>query len=319
MLLVSCGGNDDDEPNDDLCKVGVDPAMHGGSGADCPWTFAEGGDIRMWKIELDPEPGMEPGFISGGYGFFFKDQSTPIRPQFGPKIGTDYCFDLRAGTYFDNGISPYQLDLVNSRTYLDVGAEITLTNGQHTYNLPPKMDEIDPLVFLRHDRIYISDIPPEEIASGGHFDVHVPNVTIGKGITPDGRPIETPWVNLPGNVDVDWGTLEVSPDEMDIRGLKHLDTTQDFTVTWTQPATDEERSYFTFVTWADPESDYISPFMCLNTRNEGTMTIPKEVLALLPDHGDLVWGMTEHHAHSYDGRRLDILGMECHAALYEIP
>jgi hypothetical protein len=147
--MVGCG---DDEPSNDpidagdidanqppVVDAGAADACVGGHGEGCvgtPFALPEHGEFRIELFQTGPS-GTGADTRLAAQAFFFTDQTPPVRPIGGMPITIRQsladqgysCGDLRAGTFFENGRTPEAQAATDSRTYIDVGANATLTSA----------------------------------------------------------------------------------------------------------------------------------------------------------------------------------------------
>ncbi len=185
--MVGCG--DDDGPSNPVDSGAVDApvadagaadACVGGHGEGCvgsPFALPEHGEFRLERFQEGPT-GTGDDTRLAAQAFFFNNQNPPVRPFFGTPIPLRQelvdqgyaCGDYSAGNWFDNGGTPQAQAVADSRTYIDVGANATLTNvddDAEVLTLNKFQSSVDPLdatdfsANVVHDILYQADVDLE--------------------------------------------------------------------------------------------------------------------------------------------------------------
>lgn len=142
--MAGCGDDDgstnppDARPIDaSVIDAGIDATPcrgHACSDVESPFDLPEHGEFRLEQFQTGPS-GTGDDDTLAAQAFFFSNQTPASRPVDGDEITIREalamqgysCQDFRVGNLFDNGKSAEAQAVADSRTYIDVGANVTLT------------------------------------------------------------------------------------------------------------------------------------------------------------------------------------------------
>lgn len=285
--------------------TGDDCDVHGG----CDGPFAlesEGGDVRLEIFRF-----ADNSEVLNSQGWFFEGQSPGVRPLDGDPVvdpidGIEYCQDQTMyDDRFDQGPSQRLLEIVNSRTYLDMGSSITL-EGPVDITLTKHTDTVDPSSgFFEHDIMYLGDIAPEDLPRDASYALS--GFDVGTGQDPLGNEWEGASIYMPADFEATWASDSSTAAVAGLGGIS-FQKGDKLTITWTQPPADAPRDMALFAV-IDGETGMVT-HGCV-TENTGEMVVPAVITNAVPDAGFIVHGMVQHHAYDYEGRRLDLQGLNC--------
>jgi hypothetical protein len=321
------------------------------AGPDCeydtPYLLPEHGELRLEQFQYAPE-GAAPAPLLAAQAFFFTDQEPAFRSFTGTALPlrqelTDrgyVCMDLRAGNNFDNGKSPQAQAVADTREYIDVGAQATLTNAadaSDVITLDQFLAVNDPLAAtdlssgLVHDVLY-KGAPDTAVTLGARYLPAIagspvyPTLELGFGESAtgeemtDAQGVGTPQIYVPANFRM------LSPTEADFFAAAGLTFTrgQDTIFTYTIDAPeiiggpDGFPTILPFVRFVD-NTGMVNAF-CLEVTpgelDDGELIVPYEVLEIVPpvsEGGYVLFGRFTHVA--WEARnlaqvsRLDLLGV----------
>jgi hypothetical protein len=306
--MTACGDDDDGQ-------TPVTPPPGGCTGHGCNAAFAlnEGGEAR---IELYYLP---DGTVAvGTHAYFFKDQMPGRRelPRGGTKIGTN-CYDMRVGNLFDNGNTTQAQQIASTRRYLNVGANVTIKpiGGGTDIVLGPTENAADPTNVITHDLVYLpgmNDMITRDIAKPGEYTVVVPgSADFAAKTFGTANNLTDPSLGVPA----DFTSVNPSFPPANADDKLQINPAQDYTITWTAPASEAETE--TFIVFWDAANNSVS-HTCLVDAGEGTFTIPKDVLANVPAEGGFLHAIFTHRPVDIgNGQRFDLLGTNCHYFNYQ--
>ncbi|MDX2091916.1 MAG: hypothetical protein SFX73_28900 [Kofleriaceae bacterium] len=306
-LLTACG-DDGSSGNPDACLGGG----NGGAPATCgPWAedVPEGGDVR---IELQKD-GTSGATTLAAHAYFFKNQMPIRRDLEGPEVVPgSRCHDMKAGVYFDNGAPAPAVALVDTRTYVEAGANVTFKASGQTITLDKLANTMELSSYLTHDIVYM------------------PASSDGTS-TPRNQPWEVEWPGAEIPV-TDLNSEEASP--VSSVGAKRVesqlfvpaditDINPSFAAPLSVPATGDWAFTFaqaaspagappleTFFGFYNPETGGFD-YMCFADPATGQLTVPRAVLDLVAPSGYLYFGTFSHIGHKVVERRLDFVGVNC--------
>jgi hypothetical protein len=276
LPLAACGGDDDDGGDDDgdVC-VG-----HGC--ADAPILLPEGGEVRFEYINKnDDAPELRTS------AWFASDQTPAARPwPRDPAVWSEYslntCAYVGDRDKFPNGIP-------ESRTYRDMGDQITLTGGDVEFVLPRRENGQDDAVDVFHDILYIDDLDPADAVPDTTYAVNTPDAEIGQ-------------VYLPADYEMEFP---------DMNSYVQIPAGESFPFIW-ESTESTDPFQFSFVAFGDPFGPL---FICIGP-DLGVMEIPASVIDELPQSGYVQHGIFNHRVEALDERRLDLIGISCHLTDY---
>lgn len=332
------------------CFANGDPGGEPDAGPDCgcptppidalepvhPSFLPEGGEVRLERFQLGPndadaELAVQALFFTGQDPERRSLSGTPIqlREQF--LIQGYVCLDYRDGTNHDNGKSQAAQDIVDTRTYYDVGATVTLTNagapgdvielGRFLASDDPA-NAIDRSSGLLHQILYRA---PEAtpVTRGASYLPAIAgspaysrlDLAYGQSATGDELdPFGTPQIFMPPAF-----TL-MDPAEADFYGAGALVFTrgQDLSITY-DPGTPAPGSWPTIVPFIAFVNDTgMVEAYCFDMepeeQDEGKFTVPFEVLDIVQENGGghAIFGRMAFVAWMtvQDETRMDLIGIE---------
>jgi hypothetical protein len=304
-LLAACGEDKKEECTGHGCITGSRFELpEGGEARIIVTTFYDGNPVKIDAQAL-----------------FFKDQEPLSRPLAGAKIAgiADACEDWSSGDIFDNGPTAKAMDIVASREYVDAGASVEFKQGSRTWTLPKKVKDmmgssVDQANFLEHPFIYYYQIPEGELVT--NQNVRVP-LDLGRGEDPLGvaAPAD-PSVLVPADFALTSPTLANDPNGLNVT----FPAGQDVVFTSDGVATSGDNTDITFIAFIDP-NDFSARGQCLTGPGERSYTVPRAMIdrmmlaerpAMGSPDGYLLVGEFVHRAYEFEGRRLDLLGINCH-------
>jgi hypothetical protein len=164
LLAGAVGCGDDDGPSNVDANTAIDASTidgapdidagcSGGHGEDCVdsiFALPEHGEFRLELFQTGPSGEGDESRLAA-QAFFFTDQEPALRTIGGLPITIRQelvdqgyaCLDMSPGDRFDNGGTPEAQAIVDTRTYLDVGASATMTNVA---------DETEVITLNKHER-----------------------------------------------------------------------------------------------------------------------------------------------------------------------
>lgn len=338
---VGCGddgGSDVDAGVDqpDAACVG-----HSCGGTDTPFSLAEGGEIRLERLQQSADNSMQ---YLASQAFFFQGQ-TPDARDLGRTdlellsqalVDQGYsCQDFRQGNLFDNGFSAAAQMVVDTRDYYDVGASATLTNVANPADVITLSKVTDPeeavdlSAGLTHKIIYkgpdAQDVTLNTIyqpAIPGSLEYPALDLKYGQSVAGDEMADEetgvgTPQLYMPSAFTLTSPTEEeyFTPDFLTF--TKGQDLAFDYTF---EPAPDGWPTIIPFVALLNADFQIVVncvrvPSAAEPKPDNGTFVFPAEAMEFLDDveAGPVLVGRFTHVAWEYqqDTTRLDILGIEC--------
>lgn len=253
-------------------------------------NLPEGGEIRLERVNVANSPSE-----IRTHAWFAAAQSPESRSFSRPPAnwliqdGPDLCLDMRTGSYFPGGS-------VDSRTYMDVGSQVSFVSGDGEIVLKKALNAQDNAGYgIFHNILYISDVDPALVKAGTTYDF-----TIAGG--PD-QPATTyaRAINVPADTTI---TYPPMTDHYTLR------TDEDFTIVWDRKSDDP--SDFAFISIDDP---YGPIGFCFGPQT-GHMSIPAAFIASMPEAGNIQFGLVNHGTVARDGRRLDFVGINCWQTKY---
>jgi hypothetical protein len=287
VTLAACGGETQTDPG--FCGHACRP--------NDPINLPEGGEVRL-EIVRDKDG---EGFEIRTHAYFVSDQTPDARPwnrdpkfwqttvEVSDENPMGVCADVSSKTLFPNG-------LPESRTYADVGETVTLTTDGAEEVLA-RFEPFDDNVFNNvHDIGYYKDIDPDEVPLDVEWDVELGDGTL---VTEDEK-------------------LYMPPKyEMDFPNLKEtvlINRNEDFPLTWTDDAPDDDPFLYGFTAFGDALGVRI---FCIGP-NTGVMVVPSEVFPAIPPAGWMQHGLLSHRVVGIDGRRVDLFGVSCDEGAYSL-
>jgi hypothetical protein len=315
LAAVGCGGDDDD--TDGMMM------MCGGHGqpacANTPWALEkEGGLARAELVQY-----VDGSHTLGAFAYFFNSQVPAKQVTDGPLIEGTFCQDVRSGIVYDTGPWSQGQAIADTRTYLDMGATVTLENqgAGADYVLNKQTNLPDGSNFIVHDIVYATStnaVSAEDAAviskagqyalkfsGGGWTDADLKN-----GNSKTHENVAKANMYMPA----DW--TAVSP--LDNQALT-IASGQDLTFTWTNgtEASGDHAGVLNFVGFGDATVGALD-FFCVDDSNSGAtdMTIPASVIAQIDAEGWMVHGKATHVGYDIKGFRYDISGVNCHTFGY---
>lgn len=302
---------------------------HGCPGVDSPFQLPEGGEMRIefFQFGPNPPPPLE-GDLAAVQFFLFTGQDPEIRGP-GKLIEHDLegidCFDVSDGVNFDNGYSEVAQAIANSRSYIDVGENVTMTDADGEEIVLSKLtNDIDFSSNLTHDIIYRADMDFPKFNMPYTFKVagtaEVPGLDLAFGETPFGvdRPeSEPPTMFFPRQFTLD------SPTEEEFFAGLSVSRDEDLTISWTYEGDldPEWPAVASFIGFGNADGQgIVGCSAAANGADGDSITIPTEALALAPEGGSLLVGFFHHigYEERQTATRFDTLGINCKAAGFEI-
>ena len=300
MAASACGT---DTPENCL---GGNGGGHGGPKPTCgPWAddVPEGGDVR---IEIQRN-GTDNTTTHAMHGYFFKDQIPARRELEGVEVvpGSG-CTDVTSGAHFDNGAAGEAQAIADSRTYLEAGGEIQLKSTAQSFTLPEQMAMSDLSSGLTHDVVYLNpstdgtaDLRNHgysvEWTGGGLGSMELTEPTAVQGI-----PVKSQ-LYVPANME------NISPDFSAPLGVP---ATGDWAFSYTiAPPEADAPPLLAFAVFYNLDTFGVE-YQCVADA-DGTMTIPRAMIDKLKPTGLVYFGAFTHVGHKQQGRRLDLVGVNC--------
>jgi hypothetical protein len=357
--MVGCG---DDNPSDPIDAGAEDAAVtdgggpdacvgmgHAGGCIDSPFALPEHGEFRLEQFQLGPTGTGDEDDLAA-QAFFFTGQEPasrslggkliPIRAEL---VALGYeCQDFSDGNNFDNGFTAAAQAVVDSREYIDVGANATLTNeddNTDVITLDKVANGVDLSATLTHDTLYqgSKDI---EVNLGGTYTPKVAGaggylaLDLGYGQSAPGDELadpETgegePKIYMPSDFQM------TQPLEADFFAAAGLSFTrgQDLELTYSIDAPETiggADGFPTIISFIGFVIDGGVDAYCIKynkgERDDGTFTVPYEVLEFIPadppepaadDFNYILFGRFTHVAwealNLTEPGRLDFLGVTC--------
>ena len=355
-------GNDidiDAGPGDaDACVPG-----HGEACGDLnPLDFPEGGEVRIEFFELDHDAARLLN-ASEAYFYRDQDPLTreifgppiAIEREAGDELpDSTVCLDGRAGTHFNLVEWEENQAIYDTREYLDAGDEVKLVERDGDFEIvltPSSRDEDHPAhddragrsnaQGLTHDLIYLPEdeaLNPDEyvVPQNAWFDFEIAGSAQIPAFTPTdgldlvgGEPLDDFGLYFPSRYDM----LGPEPDNSDVadtfeenyfdKGIAYVEG-EDFTINVPQINPTENGPATVYIVALFNERNGAHLY-CINTnaQEEDTITVPREVIELLPSETDSDGNETgerrgrmsllhiTHHAHIFDERQFHVMGMAC--------
>jgi hypothetical protein len=361
--MVGCGDDDNTvDPIDagpDAAQVpdgggGIDACVggHGGGCIDSPFQLPEHGEFRLEQFQYAPSgTGVDDDLAA--QAFFFSGQTPAARSLEGKVITIRQalvdqgyvCQDFSDGNNFDNGYTPEAQAVANSRTYVDVGANATLTNvdnGADVITLDKYLSADDPMLAtdlsasLVHDILYRGS-KDTAVNLGGQYEPKIagvlayPGLELGYGQSAAGDEMadeETgegePKIFMPSDFQM------TTPTEADFFAPAGLTFTkgEDLLLEYDieQPETIGPNDYPTIIVFIGFVAAGGVDAYCLKVTpgelDDGTFTVPSEVLEIIPEDpaaddalSYILFGRFTHVAWEAENlpepARLDLLGVTC--------
>jgi hypothetical protein len=318
MTMAACGG-DDDGDNPMMCGGHGQPACEGSA-----WALEkEGGLARAELVTY-----IDGSQTLGVFAFFFNSQVPPLQSTDGIQVEGTRCQDLRSGLVYDTGPYPQSQAINDTRTYLDMGATVTLDNlgSGEDFVLAKQTNTIDGSNFLVHDIVYATStvgVTAEDAAKvqhpgtyaikfngSGWSDTDMKNGT-SKTLTADNKEQKVAAANM--YMPASW--TAVNPPE---NAAAVIPNNADFTFTWTNGSDPGEHAgILNFVGWGDATSGALD-FFCVDDSDSGAQdfTVPASVISQVDQEGWIVHGKATHVAYDLKGFRYDLSGVNCHTYGY---
>jgi hypothetical protein len=352
--LPDGGGNgndlDADVPEADACVPG--------HGEICPGDLnllelPEGGEVRIEFFELGFN---QEELLNATEAYFYRDQTPATRDIFGPLIeitreagdelpDSTVCLDGRAGVHYNLVQWPENQAIADTRTYLDVGDSVKLVQRDGDLELEMVRSRRDEAPFNGvsraqgkiHDIIYLvedAELEGEDeyiVPQNTWFDFEVPGSIDLPAFEPtngmnfvDGSPLDSFGLFFPSRYthrgpDPDGDFADDFEQNYFERGVAYVEG-EDFTFNVplvNEPGDDDPASVYIAALFNEHNGVYI---YCLNTnaREEGTVTVPREIVELLPaeeDGGARRGRMSllhiTHFGYALNGRQFHVMGMAC--------
>jgi len=362
--MVGCG---DDNPSDPIdggvdgapgvidASTGVDACAggHGGGCVDSPFQLPEHGEFRLEQFQYAPS-GTNADDDLAAQAFFFTGQNPPARSLEGTVITLRQalvdqgyvCQDFSAGNNFDNGYTAAAQAVVDTRTYLDVGANATLTNvddGADVITLDKFLAVDDPLLAtdlsasLVHDTLYRGS-KDTAVNLGGQYKPGIagslayPGLDLGYGksaagddmadpVTGDGEPI----IYMPSDFQMTTPNEDAffAPEGLTFTKGEDLLLEYDIDQPETIGGADGYPTIIVFIGFV--AAGGVDAYCLKITQGElddGTFTVPSEVLEIIPEDpaaddalSYILFGRFTHVAWEAENlverARLDLLGVTC--------
>jgi hypothetical protein len=270
----------------------------------------EGGDIGFDRIE-----GYGGAVFGYMHAILYKDQVPALRPFDGKEIPNApwdavHCEKYSVGNGDDvwgTGNYPRQQEIVDTRTYVDVGNQVVLKNGGVEYKLTKRLNERDNSGSLLHDWYYkledTVDFPA--VPYGTTFTIETP-LGFTDGGDAFGGKLDSPVLESPG-------LLTVTTPAFVNSEILQIQRNQDMSLAWTDASTKETNAFLLF----GNAENQLTHF-CL-AGSEKAFTIAASVLNDLPATGGwLIVGQARHYIYNYEGRRIDVLSQNCNYRDYTI-
>jgi hypothetical protein len=324
----------------------IDAATHDERCPGGSFTPPEGGEARIELVELAPDQQV---LRHATEAYFFKDQTPCSREHFGPLIDlqrdegdelpdSTVCLDTTAGTHFNVGAWPQNQEIADSRTYLNAGEQVSFK--QRDGDLEIAMLASRPGDGVGggtsraqgkiHDRIYLAEDPsPSDyvVPQNTWFDLEVPGIGDIVAFTPsdglnliDGAPVAEFGVFFPSRFELlgpepEGASAAAFEQHFFEKGVSFVED-EDFVFYLpmiTAPGEDEPTTAY-LVSLFDEHGRV--HYQCLNTnaRDEGSVTVPRELVERLPadsdgrHRGGLSIAHLSHFAFVFDHRRFNVLG-----------
>lgn len=279
---------------------------HGGAKPTCgPWAddVPEGGEFR---IEIQRN-GTDNTTTHAMHGYFFKDQLPARRELEGEEIvpGTG-CTDVTDGTHFDNGAPPAAQTIADTRTYLDAGGVVQIQSTQQSFSLNEQMAMPDLSSGLTHQIVYLNP------NTDGTSDLRNHGYTVnwtggGLGATELTEPTAVQGIPVTSQLYVPANMANLSPD---FATPLVVPTTGDWTITYSIAPTEADAPpLLQFASFYNTTTFGVE-YQCVSDAN-GTLTIPRAMIDKLKPTGVLYFGSFTHVGHLQQGRRLDLVGVNC--------
>lgn len=301
-LIAGCG---DDGGNNNSCLGG---GGHGGVEPTCgPWAYdvPEGGEFR---IELQ-KFGGDGAITAATHGYFYKDQVPARRVLEGPELmASAYpgCTDVRAGVYFDNGSPAAAVALADSRTYLDMGASVSIRSVEQSFVLTKQMAMMDLSSYLTHDILYVPDSADGTDNLTNHaYDVRWTGGELGEMEMTE--PTSVTGVPVKSQLFVPPHMTNISPS---FAAPLQIPATGDWTLTYDIAALPADAPpLLSFIVFYNTDTAGVD-FQCVGD-STGTVTVPRAMLDQVQPTGYVYFGTFTHVGHLQQARRIDNVGVTC--------
>jgi hypothetical protein len=297
-LLAACG----DDGGSSNCLGGG----HGEVATCGPWAsdVPEGGEFR---IELQ-KFGGDGATTAATHGYFFKDQTPARRELEGPQSfpGTR-CTDATGGVYFDNGSPTAAVQLVATRTYLDIGASASIKSANQSFTLDKQLNTMDLSSYLTHGIVYLP------ASSDGTNNLRNQGYTVEWDAAGELGPME---MSEPTAVQGYSSTAQLFvPPEMTNMSPAfdqplQIPATGDWTLTYDLPATPADAPpLLHFIVFYNTDAAGVD-YQCVGDAT-GTVTVPRALLDKAASTGYIYFGTFAHVGSFQQQRRLDLVGVTC--------
>ncbi len=300
LSLGACGSDGGDDTTDCL------GAGHGGTKPTCgPWAddVAEGGEFR---IEIQRN-GTDDTTTAATHAYFFKDQIPARRELEGTVIvpGTG-CTDVTAGVYFDNGSPAAAIEIANSRTYLDVGETVSISSAEQSFTLQKQLNMMDLSSYLTHKEVYLTPSADGSANLRNHtYDVAWTGGDLGDMELAEPTAVQGYAAAAQLFVPANMTNLDPS-----FAAPLQIPATGDWTLTYDQEAAPADAPpLLQFIVFYDLDVGGVT-HQCVND-GSGTMTVPREMIDKLNPSGLVYFGSFSHIGNLQQGRRLDLVGVNC--------
>ncbi|QQR88683.1 MAG: hypothetical protein IPJ88_10585 [Myxococcales bacterium] len=247
-------------------------------------NLPEGGEVRFERMVF-PDGTYEYGNIIMQMTSFFIGDYTGVKPE---RIGVGDCYAIRRDQMWPQF-------LPDGVQYLDPGDTMTLTGGGQTDQIDSSTDIVDGM-YSNHDRGFFWQ----------NFADYPVNTTYNVTIPGSAEFAAKDWdLFLPG----DFTTDPVIP------GLFEVDPASDFTMTWEVLDTTDEPSVGAFLLFF--EENVGNHVICSMPYDQGSKTVPKEYIDLIPDTGAFLFGLFQHTFETVEGRNVDLIAANCKVGFYQ--
>jgi hypothetical protein len=323
LLAASFGCSSDDSSVDDARELP--------EGGGFRVEFMEIGAPNARAIGQDPEG--DRILFDDTELIFYKDQ-TPARRKWPPDI-IDLGREIPDGTvcyktdevlaYWVSNV-PEQQGVLDTRTYLDVGASVKLSGPSgFEMDLMGNDGGISPLQLLVHGRIYLPPqdqlVPDTAIPDGGWYEV-----------VPEDLPSDLPefaptngiamWTGEPrerfGAYRPKYWTLDYPEETGYMMYGAAYNSNEDFVWRMNRPEQPEGAGPITKSLGAIKitETGIVIDTICFNAEPHGTLTVPKEIIQEFPQGGIVSLNFFNASVYEWDGRQFDATGFTCKANFF---
>lgn len=317
----------------DAAVVDAGPDAGGCVGHTCPGTsptlaLPEGGELRIELFHTGYDTSGNRQESLGGWFISFSGQLPAARPVLGPQVtsisypgGFAYCFDESAGDAFHSGAATLAQAIADTRSYYDVGAQVSIAGPASAFVLPRQSNAADPSTQIVHNMLYVTD--PTGSASlerGAAYALDpvlplgsFPGLNLRAGV--DLATVTTNWPDPPAvYVPADFTLTSPTEAQFFAAGGLQIDSTADLQFTWTAPSLPAGwPAQLHFTAFYDP--GFAMQYFCV-VPDTGILVIPSGLFALpgFPAQGTIVHGALTHmgwnqHVSSSEEYRFDMVGM----------